>query len=101
MKILVQNAEGTSKMQVPYGYLDWLDYWNKHKNTVTYWCKSCGRPSLDLFGGHVHKLDPISYKQYPGLYIIPICPKCNNHYNTTPFWAEEDDLVLIHQDHMR
>lgn len=93
--MLVHNIKGTSDRK-PYGEYDsWLDFWEKKKDDLSFTCSCKGCKELAEVGGHVQKHGNNTRNYW---YIIPLCKKCNNPYNTKPFEVNERDLVRITED---
>lgn len=94
--INVVNAVGTSDEKCPNGYGSWLDFWERKTNKMATYCRNCGKSTRNLCGGHVQKVEQHSdgkWYRVTGLYIIPICPECNNPANNTIFRVDERELV--------
>lgn len=94
--IYVVNAVGTSDKKCPYGYSSWLDFWQKRTKKIAAYCRNCGKPTTNLVGGHVQKIGKYlngTLYRIDELYIIPICPDCNNPENNKIFSVDETELV--------
>lgn len=90
MLIGAKNLPGYKYNQdVPYGYISWLDYWQKNRNIVAGECRCCKKTCKDLLGGHVEAIG------YSGVYILPLCPQCNNPNNRNTFYVPEQDFVRV------
>ena len=86
--MLVKNYNGSSRWNAPKGYVSWLDYWCCQKGlTVDCFAKDCDG-SAEI-GGHVVKAN----SQDKGVYIIPLCKKCNKR--TDAFEVAASMLVPV------
>lgn len=92
--MLVHNIKGTSDRK-PYGYSSWIRFWLDKKTCgTTTLCPCCNKNSWEV-GGHVQKHGSNTRNYW---YIIPLCKKCNNPYNTVPFDVSENQLVRVTED---
>lgn len=89
--MLVHNIKGTSNRN-PKGYESWIRFWldNKTCGTTTL-CACCNKESWEV-GGHVQEHGNHTRDYW---YIVPLCKKCNNINNTTPFTVPQNQLVRV------
>ena len=93
--LYVRNAVGTSDKKCPYGYDSWLDFWEKRSNRSATYCRCCGKPYVNLVGGHVQIVTvgiDGKWHSSPQLYIVPICQDCNVS-GSQPIHVDANDLV--------
>jgi len=103
MAVYVANAPGKDYDEDhPSGYDSWIDYWNKKTNKNASRCRNCGAKDLDdgeIEGGHVEYCEEHNDEWYTnpakGIYITPLCTKCNNPNNTEVFSVDPSDLIKI------
>jgi hypothetical protein len=107
MKVHVKNAPGedydpddSDYSDVPAGYISWIDYWNQSHFSDANACFNCGKKTDDLDGGHVYylKKDKDGNRvpnESKGIFIIPLCSKCNNPNNTKSFQVDDSDLIEV------
>lgn len=88
--IKVKNKNGTAGKTPPAGYVSWLDFWEKKKNTKATICEVMGCSSRPTLGGHVIKSGEGGKE-----YILPMCSACNNKPDDEEFEAWENDLVSV------
>jgi hypothetical protein len=101
----VANAPGEDYVSdVPKGYSSWIDYWEKkrylQKKAHARRCRNCGEETTELVGGHVeycekHDNGKWYYDKSKGIYITPLCDKCNKPENTVRFYVATKDLIKI------
>lgn len=87
---LVRNISGTSDNTPPKGYSSWKEFWESKMNRRL---SSCSNLSCDRradHGGHVKKVHGLGE-----WYIVPLCDKCNNPYNTDSFSVKDTDLLRV------
>lgn len=86
--MLVKNYKGSSRWKAPKGYESWLDYWCCQKGlTVDCFALDC-KGNAEV-GGHVVKVN----SQDKGVYIVPLCDKCNKR--TDAFEVTASMLVPV------
>jgi hypothetical protein len=95
-KVNVVNGSNTAKIPFPEGYNSWISYWNDKKNKTAKWCRQCREKPSELDGAHVQyvkKNDEGKWQRVSGLFLVPLCSKCNNPNNTTVFSVKKNDLI--------
>lgn len=105
MTVYVANAPGEDyDSTVPDGYDSWIDYWNKKRypndDKHAGFCRNCKTKTEDLDGGHVEYCEKRNdgkwyYIKSKGIFITPLCSKCNNPDNTAVFSVDDDDLIEV------
>lgn len=88
--IEVKNKKGTADKKPATGYDNWLDFWEKKKNTKATKCEVLLCNGKADLGGHVIKVGEGSKE-----YILPMCYSCNNKPDDEIFKAWDGDLVSV------
>jgi hypothetical protein len=94
--VKVVNAINTAELPLPEGYDSWISYWNDKKNKPAGMCRRCGTKTSVLNGAHVQYVKKNAKKEWQrvsGLFLVPLCSKCNNPNNTTIFSVNKNDLI--------
>lgn len=84
MEVCIKNVEGTTYEDK---YITWIEAYERLQN-VPACCPSCHERRDDLVGAHVCKVGD-STRQY----IVPLCPRCNNHTNDKIMTVNERYLL--------
>jgi hypothetical protein len=95
-EVNVVNAANTAELPLPEGYDSWISYWNDKKGITAKRCRQCKKETSELDGAHVQhvkKNDNGHWQRVDGLFLVPLCSKCNNPNNTKVFSVKRDDLI--------
>ncbi len=82
--MLVKNLNGTADNKAPYGYISWLDFWEKKSGKKAHECAHCRAKAT--VGAHVQKAS-IEDRRW---FIVPLCEKCNQKPSTDVFAVYEE-----------
>ena len=88
--IEIRNKKKTGDKFPPYGFVSWLDFWEKKSGRKAEDCfaMSCNGNADE--GSHVIKLG-----EGDNEYILPLCYRHKNLSENEQFKALEDDLVPV------
>ena len=73
-----RNVQGTSYYTKTKGFSSWIGLYRKYIDSSPDFCRSCGKKTTSLVGGHMKRKDKWDINVH---HVIPICHKCNNYRN--------------------
>lgn len=89
--ISVKNLHEGSPKPITKGCDSWKEYWEHETGRKFSDCSCYGCGNKAEHGSHVIKTNSDDKKWY----IVPLCAKCNNHYNEDAFKVRKIDLVPL------